>query len=125
MKLEANFTSSTLKFIIMKKLTVTALIFASALIYSNEVSAQAATSKEVKKEVNVEENNGEKVVTIKTTENGKTTTEVFKGEEADAKLAEMKNEKSGTKKTIKMDENGKKALLVEKKVVKVKGEKQD
>jgi hypothetical protein len=125
MKLEANFTSSTLKFIIMKKLTVTALIFASALIFSNEVSAQAATSKEVKKEVNVEENNGEKVVTIKTTENGKTTTEVFKGEEADAKLAEMKNEKSGTKKTIKMDENGKKALLVEKKVVKVKGEKQD
>lgn len=125
MKLEANFTSSTLKFIIMKKLTVTALIFASALIFSNEVSAQAATSKEVKKEVNVEENNGEKVVTIKTTENGKITTEVFKGEEADAKLAEMKNEKSGTKKTIKMDENGKKALLVEKKVVKVKGEKQD
>lgn len=125
MKLEANFTSPTLKFIIMKKLTVTALIFASALIFSNEVSAQAATSKEVKKEVNVEENNGEKVVTIKTTENGKTTTEVFKGEEADAKLAEMKNEKSGTKKTIKMDENGKKALLVEKKVVKVKGEKQD
>lgn len=125
MKLEANFTSSTLKFIIMKKLTVTALIFASALIFSNEVSAQAATSKEVKKEVNVEENNGEKVVTIKTTENGKTTTEVFKGEEADAKLAEMKNEKSGTKKTIKMDDNGKKALLVEKKVVKVKGEKQD
>ena len=125
MKLEANFTSPTLKLIFMKKLTVTALIFASALIFSNEVSAQAATSKEVKKEVNVEENNGEKVVTIKTTENGKTTTEVFKGEEADAKLAEMKNEKSGTKKTIKMDENGKKALLVEKKVVKVKGEKQD
>jgi hypothetical protein len=109
----------------MKKLTVTALIFASALIFSNEVSAQTATSKEVKKEVNVEENNGEKVVTIKTTENGKTTTEVFKGEEANAKLAEMKTEKSGTKKTIKMDENGKKALLVEKKVVKVKGEKQD
>lgn len=125
MKLEANFTSSTLKFIIMKKLTVTALIFASALVFSNEVAAQAATSKEVKKEVNVEENNGEKIVTIKTTENGKTTTEVFKGEEADAKLTEMKNEKSGTKKTIRMDENGKKALLVEKKVVKVKGEKQD
>lgn len=109
----------------MKKLIVTTLIFASVLIFSNNISAQTATSKEVKKEISVEETNGEKVVTIKTTENGKTTTEVFKGEEADAKLAEMKTEKSGTKKTIKMDGNGNKALLVEKKIVKLKGEKKD
>lgn len=109
----------------MKKLIVTTLIFASALIFSNEIAAQTATSKEVKKEVNLEENNGEKVLTIKTTENGKTTTEVFKGEEADTKLTEMKNEKSETKKTIKMDGNSNKALLVEKKIVKLKGEKKD
>jgi hypothetical protein len=44
---------------------------------------------EVRKEVNYEEVNGEKVLTILTTENGVTTTEVYKGAEAELKLKEI------------------------------------
>ena len=44
---------------------------------------------EVRKEVNFEEINGEKVLTIMTTENGVTTTEVYKGTEAELKLKEI------------------------------------
>jgi hypothetical protein len=44
---------------------------------------------EVRKEVNYEEVNGEKVLTIMTTENGVTTTEVYKGAEAELKLKEI------------------------------------
>lgn len=44
---------------------------------------------EVRKEVNYEEVNGEKVLTIMTTENGITSTEVYKGAEAELKLKEI------------------------------------
>jgi hypothetical protein len=44
---------------------------------------------EVRKEVNYEEVNGEKVLTIMTTENGVTSTEVYKGAEAELKLKEI------------------------------------
>jgi predicted proteasome-type protease len=44
---------------------------------------------EVRKEVNYEEVNGEKVLTIMTTENGVTSTEVYKGAEAEMKLKEI------------------------------------
>ena len=44
---------------------------------------------EVRKEVNYEEVNCEKVLTIMTTENGVTTTEVYKGAEAELKLKEI------------------------------------
>lgn len=44
---------------------------------------------EVRKEVNYEEVNGEKVLTIVTTENGVTSTEVYKGAEAELKLKEI------------------------------------
>jgi hypothetical protein len=45
--------------------------------------------KEVRKEVNYEEVNGEKILTIVTTENGVTSTEVYKGAEAELKLKEI------------------------------------
>jgi hypothetical protein len=44
---------------------------------------------EVREEVNVIENNGEKTVTVTKTVNGETTVEVLTGAEADAKLKEM------------------------------------
>lgn len=89
----------------------------SLILISNSVSAQTATSKEIKKEVNLEEVNGEKVLTIKTTEGTSTKTEVYKGAEADAKLAELEKEKSGTTKTMVMGKDGKKHLKVEKRVI--------
>ena len=45
--------------------------------------------KEIKKEIDVREHDGKKTVTILTTENGKTTKEVFTGNEAEKKLKEL------------------------------------
>lgn len=58
------------------------------LLSFNSFSQQ---SKEIRKEVKMEEVNGEKVMTIITEEDGKKTEEVYKGAEADKKLAEMEN----------------------------------
>lgn len=103
----------------MKKLTVIVAAFLIAAC-ANETKAQ--TSKEVRKEVNLEDNNGMKVLTITTTENGNTTTEVYKGAEADAKIQEFSEEKSGTTKTIVIGDDGKQHMKVETKVV-IKEEK--
>lgn len=105
----------------MKKI---ALLFITVglLAITSESKAQKATSKEIKKEVNLEEENGEKVLTIKTTENGVTKTEVYKGADADAKLAEFEKQKSGTTKTMFIGKDGKKHMKVEKRVV-IKEEK--
>jgi major membrane immunogen (membrane-anchored lipoprotein) len=103
----------------MKKTTTLISAIALLAICSGTASAQSsATKMKVTKEVNVEEKNGEKVLTIATTENGKTTNEVYKGAEADAKLKELDAEKSGTSKTIVTEANGKKAMKVEKKIIK-------
>ena len=97
----------------MKKATTLISAIALLAIFSGTASAQSsATKMKVTKEVNVEEKNGEKVLTIATTENGKTTNEVYKGAEADAKLKELDAEKSGTTKTIVTEANGKKAMKV-------------
>ena len=103
----------------MKKATTLISAIALLAIFSGTASAQSsATKMKVTKEVNVEEKNGEKVLTIATTENGKTTNEVYKGAEADAKLKELDAEKSGTTKTIVTEAKGKKAMKVEKKIIK-------
>lgn len=103
----------------MKKATTLISAIALLAIFSGTASAQSsATKMKVTKEVNVEEKNGEKVLTIATIENGKTTNEVYKGAEADAKLKELDAEKSGTTKTIVTEANGKKAMKVEKKIIK-------
>ncbi|MDF1673368.1 MAG: hypothetical protein P1U41_07665 [Vicingaceae bacterium] len=100
----------------MKKATLIITVL-SLILISNSTSAQTATSKEIKKEVNLEDVNGEKVLTIKTTEGTSTKTEVYKGDKAVAKLAELEKEKSGTTKTMVMGKDGKKHLKVEKRVV--------
>ena len=100
----------------MKKITLIACLFTLTALL-NETKAQTQQSKEVKMEVNLEENNGEKVLTIKTTEGTNTKTEVYRGAEAEAKLSELDKQKSGTTKTMVIGEDGKKHLKVEKRVV--------
>ena len=98
----------------MKKLFV--LIPAFFFFVFNTTYAQSNEKKEVRKEVKFTEENGEKVMIIITTENGKTTTETYKGEKADAKLKEMQlsmPEKSGTKSSQKVYPDGRKEIRVE------------
>jgi hypothetical protein len=54
-------------------------------------AAQGGT--EVREEIHVEDVNGQKVVKINKTVDGKTSTEEYKGEEADQKLKEVENNK--------------------------------
>ena len=98
----------------MKKITVLLAVFAFVTV-ANQVSAQ--TSKEVRKEVNLEEENGVKTLTITTTTDGNTSTEVYTGAEADAKVAEFEKQKSGTTKTMVMGSDRKQHMKVEKRVV--------
>ena len=88
----------------------------------NTVSAQTAEKKEMRKEVKVEDVGGEKVMTITTTENGSTSTEVYKGAYADAKMKEMEKETEGTstKTTKTVAPDGKMKVEVETKVVEKK-----
>jgi len=83
--------------------------------------AQDGSKKEIKKEVNVVQENGEKVMTVKTTENGKTTTEVFKGAEADKKMKELENETARHQKEASKDPN--KTVIVQKETVDMKDTK--
>ena len=106
----------------MKKITLCIAAFILIAV-SNQTFAQKKVKKEIKKEVNLEENNGVKTLTIKTTENGVTKKEVFKGAEADKKIAELKKEKSGTTKTVVIGEDGQKRMKVEQKII-IKEEKE-
>jgi hypothetical protein len=70
------------------------------------------TQKEIKKEVEVRERGGKKTVTIKTTENGITTEEVFTGNEAEKKLKEIG--------TVELEQE---QIVVEETVIKTKKKK--
>jgi len=76
----------------MKQIKVIAATFALGLI---TFGTQAQDHKKVQKEVNIEIVNGEHTLTIKTTENGETNTEVYKGEEAIKRMEELHNEHEG------------------------------
>lgn len=100
----------------MKKITFAICLFVISASL-NDAKAQSEQTKEVRMEVNIEETNGEKVLTISTTEGNSTKTEVYRGAEADEKLAELEKKKSGTTKTMVIGEDGKKRLKVEKSVI--------
>jgi hypothetical protein len=73
--------------------------------------------KTIKKEVKVEEKNGVKTLTISTDENGNKSEQIYVGEEADKKLAELNEgavrEEGEVKKEVKMEEiDGKKKLTI-------------
>jgi hypothetical protein len=76
----------------MKKVMYLGLI-ALGVMLSGNVSAQTTDAKvksEIKKEVKVEEVNGEKVLTIKKTQDGKVVSEeVHRGAEAEKRIAQM------------------------------------
>lgn len=102
----------------MKKITtiISAIAFLTILVGTASAQSSATTMK-VNKDVTVEDKNGEKVLTISTTENGKLTQEVYKGAEADAKLKELDAEKASSNQAARTETNGKKAMKVEKKIV--------
>jgi len=104
----------------MKKIITVLSVFALAVAF-NSSFAQSEKKQEIRKEVKVTEENGEMVMTIITTENGKTKTETYKGAEAKAKLEEMEKnmpKESGTKKVVKVHPDGKKEVRVEKHEIK-------
>lgn len=91
------------------------------VLLSLNVSAQEKTEavhKEVRKEVKMEEINGEKVLTISTSENGKETLETYKGKEAEQKLEEFQRPSDSSqeiKEEIKVEEvNGEKTMTITK-----------
>ena len=76
----------------MKKITLICSLLTMMVTLSNCNAQSGKTVKqELTKEVNVTDENGVKTVTIKITEDGKTTTESFSGKEAEAKLKELES----------------------------------
>jgi hypothetical protein len=63
-------------------------------VVKKEVKSETADKKEIRKEVKMIEENGEKVLTISTTQNGVTTEEIYKGEAAEKKMAEIEKEEA-------------------------------
>jgi hypothetical protein len=74
------------------KRTLFGIAFFAVATLSNTALAQTKTEEqEITKEVEMREENGEKVLTIKTKANGIETEEVYKGEAAEKKLAELQS----------------------------------
>ena len=101
----------------MKKLAIIAIAFfgTTAAFAQTERKVEQVEKREVKKEVKMEDVNGEKTLTIITSENGKVTEEVYKGADAEKKLTEMdagmKSEKI-TQDVEVTDENGVKTVKI-------------
>lgn len=74
--------------------------------------------KEIKKEIRMEDNNGKRVLTIITTEDGNVMEEVYEGRAADEKMKELQSDKSMELKEesqevrIEMDKNGQNKLTI-------------
>jgi hypothetical protein len=95
----------------MKKLNLVIAVFCT--MFTLSVSAQ------VKKQVTMEEVNGEKTLTVRTNENGVENVEVFKGEVAEKKMAEFNTSASESKVTeqvIVEEHNNEKVVKVIKNV---------
>ncbi len=77
------------KYLMKKALTIGTFLLVSTLTMN--VMAQEKNSIEVKKEVIIEDENGEMKLIIRTTSGTMSSQEVYTGEEAKAKLAEIDN----------------------------------
>jgi hypothetical protein len=95
------------------------IILLSAMFFSSIACDAQEQKKEIKqsiqKEVFLEENNGERVLTIKTITNGVETIETFKGEAIDEKLKEFESvqEDKDVREEISVkEENGEKTVTV-------------
>lgn len=100
----------------MKKI-ILSLAAMTLVMLSNQAQAQTEKKKEIQKEVKMVEDDGVKTLTIKTTENGKTTTEIYKGEDAEKKMNELHKVKNGSTKSMVIGKDGKKRMKVEKRIV--------
>ncbi|MEN9440305.1 MAG: hypothetical protein RLZ33_381 [Bacteroidota bacterium] len=103
------------------KMKQTYIVIATALLSLIAFGSQAQEVKEVKKEirkeVNLKEENGEKTLVITTTENGVLTEEVYKGEAAEAKMAEFETKEGEVREEVNVIENnGEKTVTVTKTV---------
>ena len=104
----------------MNKLAALALVlFGSTSIFAQTEKkvekVEKIEKKEVRKEVKMEDLNGEKTLTISTSENGKLTEEVYKGPEAEKKLKEMEGSMKSEEITEDIevtDENGTKVVKI-------------
>jgi hypothetical protein len=96
------------------------ILFVSFLFCGGMLSAQVKSEKqvvknEIKKEVSIEEENGVKTLTIRTSSNGTESVEVYKGQEAEQKIAEMDAEMNGkVEEKVYVEEiNGVKSVKIE------------
>ncbi len=87
-------------------------------VVKKEVKATNEDKKEIRKEVKMIEENGEKILTIVTTENGVSKEEIYKGEAADKKLAELEKEEA---KNPANREGAKKEIIRKEKMAKESG----
>lgn len=104
----------------MKRSLFITLAFVSMCSWQLFAQEKQTVTKEVRKEVNVEEENGVKTLTIRTMENGTEKVEVYKGAEADKKLAELEAQHgkgSEVREEVTIEEvNGKQVVKVKKTV---------
>jgi hypothetical protein len=92
---------------------VSAMFFSSIAVFAQEQKKEIKQS--IQKEVFLEENNGERVLTIKTTNNGVETIETYKGEAIAEKLKEFESvqEDRDVREEISVkEENGEKTVTV-------------
>ena len=89
----------------------------SLMVFGTQAQEVKEVKKEIRKEVNLKEENGEKTLVITTTENGVLTEEVYKGEAAEAKMAEFETKEGEVREEVNVIENnGEKTLTVTKTV---------
>ena len=67
-------------------------LFLLTFTFHSTSQERVSVKSELKKEIEMEENNGEKTLTIRTSSNGTESVEVYKGEAAVNKLAELQKE---------------------------------
>jgi hypothetical protein len=95
---------------------ITAALF-SLIAIGSQAQEVKEVKKEIRKEVNLKEENGEKTLTVSTTENGKVTEEVYKGEAAEAKMVEFEPQAGEVREEVNVIENnGEKTVTVTKTV---------
>lgn len=89
----------------------------SLMAFGSQAQEVKEVKKEIRKEVNLQEENGQKTLTITTTENGKVTEEVYKGEAAEAKMAEFETKEGEVREEVNVIENnGEKTVTITKTV---------
>lgn len=99
----------------MKKILIVTIALVTSIFSSNSF-AQEEVAKELKKEVRVEEENGIKTITITTTNGEIITEEIYSGEEAEVKLAELTaanpQREEATREVEIIEENGVRSVTI-------------